>query len=523
MYLDTSVKIEPLVDRWYAWPHLLAPVQQAINLAYRYLPGARSFVSSPRIHAAAAKNPDMFGGPFIDLPETAVDDMRKLIKETEVARKDALAFVEAFRKLDKEIQATAAGGSLDPIKDSLPEALYGFVDIVYSLHNDPKLRLMEEILSECDLGLADRQEILLHRQPDTERAFFLSTPRLRCDDGLFIRAPFASDAVKAIVRSRRTPTDLQELARITGASVEELRPFFVDERKKEERADRRYSGDGVRIRYFGHACVLIETRDVSILVDPTAAWDSDPEQHLSFHDFPDQIDFLALSHGHQDHLHPETLIQLRDRIGTVLIPPNNQGELADPSLRLMLKTLGYDNIKTLNSLEAMPLPDGQLTSIPFSGEHCDLDIHSKQCFAIDLKKRRIALFVDSDAIDLGAYSRIVERIDRPDLMLVGMECFGAPLSWLYGPLLTKSVSKAHDQSRRLSGANCSRAWRLADRIKPKQAYVYAMGQEPWMRYLMGLNYTEDSIQLKESNEFVSRCNDAGIAAERMYGFKEIEL
>jgi hypothetical protein len=47
------------------------------------------------------------------------------------------------------------------------------------------------------------------------------------------------------------------------------------------------------------------------------------------------------------------------------------------------------------------------------------------------------------------------------------------------------------------------------------------GQEPWLKYLCGLQYTAESKQIVESNKFVERCRDAGIPAERLYGCREM--
>ena len=110
-----------------------------------------------------------------------------------------------------------------------------------------------------------------------------------------------------------------------------------------------------------------------------------------------------------------------------------------------------------------------------------------------------------------------------DLLLLGMECFGAPLSWLYGPLVARQIAKGHDSSRRMSGANERRAWAVVEALAPGCVGVYAMGQEPWMRHLMGLNYKEDSVQLKESDGLLARCRERGIPAERLYMKMEAEL
>ena len=268
----------------------------------------------------------------------------------------------------------------------------------------------------------------------------------------------------------------------------------------------------------------METAGFAILVDPTAAYVTEPgKDHLTVHDLPPWIDVLFLSHGHQDHLTPEMLIPLRDRVGVVLIPPSNTGDPADPSLKRMLTKLGFRAVVTLDTLDRYAFPEGSITALPFTGEHCDLDIHSKHCALIELKGRRICLFIDSDVIDLDVYRRILDKLKHPDVMFVGMECFGAPLSWLYGPLVTSPISAKNDQSRRLSGATSDRAGRLAEAIRPDRAFVYAMGQEPWMRYLMGLSYHEDSVQLKEVALFLEHCRTLGIDAEQLYLTKVIEL
>nr|WP_314121586.1 MBL fold metallo-hydrolase [uncultured Brevundimonas sp.] len=521
-FLSADVKIELLVDRWYAWPHLLSPVQQAMNLAFRYLPAVRSFAAAPAVHAAAANDPSMFGGPFVDLNAATVPDVRNYIAEVERRRSRALTFAREYRAFDQKLQATANGHSLDAFQEQIPASLQGVVDLVYDLHNHPKIRLLEEMLEDDDLGHSEAQEVFLHRQPDRERPFFLSTPRVGPQNGTFVRTRFNGEGVAALAAARTTPVRLGELSRLLQTPELELAEFFTPDRSPALSAP--YAADGVRVRYFGHACLLIESADTSVLIDPTAAWEQETGgAHFTFNDFPPHIDVLVISHGHQDHLTPEFLVQLRDRVGVVLIPPSNSGELADPSLRRMLRRLGYHKIITLDPLESFSLADGHVTSLPFTGEHCDLDVHSKQCLLVEIKGRRISCFIDADAIDWDVYRRLAQRFQNVDLMFVGMECFGAPLSWLYGPLLPKQITKRDDESRRMSGANAQRAWQLASEINPRQVFVYAMGQEPWMRYLMGLNYHEDSVQLTESRAFVARCREAGIPAELLYRHKEVEL
>ncbi|HKY27462.1 MAG TPA: hypothetical protein VJM12_05900, partial [Pyrinomonadaceae bacterium] len=106
---------------------------------------------------------------------------------------------------------------------------------------------------------------------------------------------------------------------------------------------------------------------------------------------------------------------------------------------------------------------------------------------------------------------------------LGMECDGGPLSWLYGPLITKPLSRKIDQSRRLNGSNFERAIDIVNRLHPKQVYVYAMGQEPWLTFLTSIQYTEASRPIVDSNKLVDACKQQGIESERLFGSKEIFL
>jgi hypothetical protein len=78
-----------------------------------------------------------------------------------------------------------------------------------------------------------------------------------------------------------------------------------------------------------------------------------------------------------------------------------------------------------------------------------------------------------------------------------------------------------DESRRLSGANCERAWGVIQEVKCKRLFVYAMGQERWLQYLLGLAYEPGAIQLVESDRLIERCRAHGIPAQRLTGCTEM--
>jgi hypothetical protein len=64
---------------------------------------------------------------------------------------------------------------------------------------------------------------------------------------------------------------------------------------------------------------------------------------------------------------------------------------------------------------------------------------------------------------------------------------------------------------------------MVQQFRCKEVYVYAMGQEPWLNYVMSIKYTETSNPIIHSNRLIETCRTRGITAERLFGEKEIFL
>jgi L-ascorbate metabolism protein UlaG (beta-lactamase superfamily) len=524
VYLDPKVKIEPLVCGWYAWAHLVAPLQLAMHLCFRLLPLLQSFVSNAGAHLAANKDPKMYGGPFVCLEESDVPAVRSLLEDTKRSCAGLILLAQDWRTLNSKLEEGASGFSLNEFYEKLPGSLEGLVELVYDINHHASARILEGLLYEDELERRTHQ-ILVHKVGEWERQFFMSTPRLRSSKNFIFNIRF-SDARLDVLSSMRTEgRPFAQVADLLEVSDEE-RPAFrkhFSESGPENPGTRNYVGEGVRVRYFGHACLLFQTTDVAVLFDPFFAIEQIEDGRLGFNDLPEFIDYVVLTHCHQDHCAPEMLIQLRHRVGQVVVPANNAGCIADPSMRLILQALGYKEIVVTCAFDRIPVTGGEVVSLPFVGEHADLNIHTKQMVALTLRSRRFLMLVDSDCRDRKFFRKISAAIGPLDALFLGMECHGAPLTWLYEPLLGKPVSRRNSESRRLSGADCEHAWNAVSEFTTARALVYAMGQEPWMKYIMGLNYEPDSIQLRESDKFVARCKEAGIQSQRLFGSWEMVL
>ena len=402
--------------------------------------------------------------------------------------------------------------------------LKGYVELTYDLNNNAALRFIEPLLYKSPFYDESSQSVTLSLVEKDDRPFVFSTPRLPDDKVLHVRRPFRDAAYDELFKMKVEPQPvayIAELLGITGGEWELFSSFFTEEPPA---PGARYAGDDVRIRYLGHACILVETKDVSVLIDPVVTYkDPADEARYTFIDLPEVIDYVLITHNHADHCMFETLLQLRHRIRNIIVPKNNGGLLQDPSLKLVLQNIGFRNVREIDEMEEVEIPGGAITGLPFLGEHADLNIRSKTAHLVSLLGKTILCAADSNNIEPKLYKHIHDLVGDIDVLFLGMECDGAPLTWLYGPLLTAPLARKLDQSRRLDGSNCEKGLCIVELLSPKQVYVYAMGLEPWLTYLTSIHYTDESRPIIESSRLVEECRGRGLTTERLFGQRDIVL
>jgi L-ascorbate metabolism protein UlaG (beta-lactamase superfamily) len=523
VYLRADVQAEPLVNRWYAWSHLLSPATAALNLERRYLKIMRSYVKSAKMHATMLENPAMRGGPFVDLGGERVDEVRALVEDIERDNAQLLELAGALAELHQLLREKAVGASLEPLYPEVPEALRGYVELAYDGEHRPCFRLFEAFLYRSAYYLPHTQSIALSvTSADATRPFVMSTPRLLSDAVFDLRVPFAHRGLDALFRSRSEPRLLAELAaELSVADPDRAR--FETLFSTEPPAPKPASCQAPRIRYYGHACLSVETDEVSLLIDPCVSYTHPSSRSYDHLDLPAEIDLVLITHTHQDHLHLETLLQLRHKVGTVVVGRNLDGLLEDPSPRLMLSACGFEKLRELDILEPIAIPGGTVTGIPFLGEHHDLRIGSKLAYLIELQGCSMLVVADSCNHEPRLYERLHAITGDVDMLFIGMECEGAPLSWAYGPVLAEPIDRESDRSRRGRGSNCREALELVRRFNFSQVYVYAMGLEPWLRHILDIGHSDDSYSMREARRFIHACNELGIRTELLRDRKEIPL
>lgn len=522
-YTKPNLVIEPLFDRWYAWSHLVSPATAAMNVVGRHLKIMNSYIQSPQIHAAAVQNPKMLGGPFMDYKRPRVEDIKKLKVATTEKQANLIQFAEAIKELDEMLKKHAKGYALETLYEKVPDILKGYVELIYDLNNNPSFRFFESLLYNSEFYNKNSQSIALWITDNDERPFCLSTARLDEPNVLHLDVPFDHPGIDALSRMKREGGSIDEIAALLGVKEEDRALFDTFFTQESQPTYKKYDGPNARMRYFGHACILVETKDISILVDPLISYYGyqSSVNHFSDIDLPDEIDYVLITHNHQDHILFETLLPLRHKVKNIIVPRTTTGALQDPNLRLVFNHAGFKNVKEIDEMEEISFENCVIKGIPFTGEHSDLNIQTKTCFHVAVGDFTFLFAADSRIVEGKLYEHVHRVIGDVDVIFLGMECDGAPLTWLYGPLLTEDLARDKDQSRRLSGSNFEKGMHLINVFNPKEAYVYAMGQEPWLEFISTVRYTEESNPIIQSNLLVEECHKRGIIAERLYGEKEI--
>ena len=521
-YLRQNVQLEPLVNQWYAWPHLVAPATAAMNIANSHVKIMKSYIMAPQVHAAAVKNPAMRGGPFLDLDGNRVNDIKRLLDITLKEQACMIELAKSIKELNELVLNEAKGYSLEGLYEKIPENLRGYTELTYDINNNSSIRFIEALLYRSRYYDKSHQSLALSLARQDGRSFVFSTPRLNDEGLLHLPIVFDDPAIDELFKmhSMRQPFGyIKEMLGIEEGDETLFRSFLTEEAPP---AAEVYDNGSIRIRYFGHACIQLESNGITLLTDPVISYKYDGAvPRLTYADLPSSIDYVLLTHTHSDHVVFETLLQLRHRIKTIIVPRSGGGALEDPSLKLVLKNIGFKNVVELDEMESLEIEGGSITGIPFLGEHGDLVIRSKMAHLIRLGNKTVMCAADSCNLDTRLYKHVHDITGDIDVLFLGMECDGAPMSWLYGALLMRPLERKMDHSRRLCGSDCERGMAIIDELNCKQVYVYAMGQEPWLSFLTSIKYTDESKPIVESNKLLEACRNRGIGAERLYGMKEM--
>jgi L-ascorbate metabolism protein UlaG (beta-lactamase superfamily) len=498
VFLASHTIIEPLVDRFPAWLHLVAPAPAAVNLARVQVPLLESYRPDPSAHTAAGGSRRM--------------EVAALLDSIKRDRSDMLAFADAIAEADELLRENAGTSDLTPLYPRLPLPLHGLVELAYGTGHRPGLRFLEPLLYAGPAYDPGRQSIRLSLDTGAPRPFRPGAPRLPGPDTLDLPIPFAHPGIDELFAARLAPSTmsrLREALELDEAGTAQLWKLLTD--RPGPAPDRRIETGG-RLRYFGHACLVMQSPEATVVTDPFISADHRAGDRYTFDDLPDHLDLVLLTQGRPDHVVLETMLPLRRRIGAVVVPRASRGNLFDPSIGLCLKALGF-TVLEVDDFDEVPIPGGSVVATPFLGGHSGLDVRAKSTYFVRIADAGIYVGADSSGVDPVVYRHIRGRVGRVDMAFLGLRSVVAP------PAEATPGQAACPVAGRMS-SDAKQAAAVMDELGTDEAYVYAMGEESWLGHVTAGAYSRDAYELKQVEEFLTWCSASGITAGRLRDKRE---
>src|SRR5262249_27902761 len=158
--------------------------------------------------------------PLVDYGGGRVDEIRNLRDQTKRMRPHLLELSAAIASLDETLRTHAKGFSLHPLYSMVPDALKGYVELVYDLNHNPSFRIFEPLLYRSRYYDRSAQSLMLSVSTGDDRPFVLSTPRLESDLLYHFRRSFDDEVVDELFRLKSVPRPWGEIKEMLEAPEE---------------------------------------------------------------------------------------------------------------------------------------------------------------------------------------------------------------------------------------------------------------------------------------------------------------
>ncbi|MEU4796547.1 MBL fold metallo-hydrolase [Streptomyces sp. NPDC023327] len=521
--LKKNVIAEPAVAGWYAWSYLVPPHTLAKYLKNHYRNIVESYLADPETHRTALRQARFLGGPFVHERDGSYDRIREWYDAAREQHAPLLELADAIDELEQKILPGQTGASMDQVYGQLPGPLAGRVELFYDRDNrTPDYRFIEPLLYRSPYFDPSLQQVRFSEIHQDAREFALTTPVLEyTSEQVLVTVPLDSELLDTVFRGGLTPQELDRVAADLGLDGERAATFrgFFEESPAPAAAPGQVDAGQDVIEYVGHACVFVRHRGTTFLVDPVISYSGyscESDGRFTFDDLPERVDYVMITHNHQDHMLLETLIKIRHRVGRVVIAKSANSSLVDPGLKQTLTRLGFRDVVELDDLDVLDTPGGTITAVPFLGEHGDVRIRTKCGWMLDLDGTRVLFAADSTNVSPELYPQVTAALGQVHTVFIGMESVGAPVSWLYGPLFPEKLERRVDAGRRLKGSNFEQAAAIVDALGADSVYVYAMGQEPWLGAVMCVEYDERHPAMIDSDKLVAYVKERGGTSKRLF-------
>src|SRR5690348_8274832 len=120
-YLADSTVVEPLVNCWSAWSHVISPVTASLHLLNYQVETLRSYLIDPPAHVAASRTPELVGGPYVEIAPHRAGEVAQLLDNMQRAQSHNIRLASALTEFSNWLVDHAAGESLEAYYQNLPD------------------------------------------------------------------------------------------------------------------------------------------------------------------------------------------------------------------------------------------------------------------------------------------------------------------------------------------------------------------------------------------------------------------
>jgi UDP-MurNAc hydroxylase len=265
------------------------------------------------------------------------------------------------------------------------------------------------------------------------------------------------------------------------------------------------------LTYYQSSAVMIEHENVKIFCDP---WLVDGEMYGSWCQYPpykfnpkdfEGVDYIYLSHIHQDHFSKKTLSQMNKNIPVIIF------NFKSKSLKMGIESLGFKVIE-VNHNERTHLKNNLYINI-LSADNCNPEICHKYfgCTPLEVKfgftaidtmcvidnNDQVVVNTNDCPYDLSftASQLIKEKYNHIDLLLVGYTSASA-----YPQCFTMNLNEKEIAVQKLKKDFLLKAERYVELFKPKYFMPFA-GRYTLSGKLSSLNKFKGSSSIEEAYDY----------------------
>ncbi len=237
------------------------------------------------------------------------------------------------------------------------------------------------------------------------------------------------------------------------------------------------------ITWLGHAGVLLDVDGTRLMIDPLFFSSSEPS--APYVDSPPDPralpppDAIAITHADNDHLNPNTLVQLRRETRLIIPKGLKTPKPWQVDMRLLLSQLGFHRLTELAPEESTTVGAMTVQALPFEGEDWNLEL-AQLTYRVQTPDLGLYFSADTLAFPIEELAK-----DPPDLAFLGIsgcaEPMLSPAGLGYGNFYADWVAPEQRQEWVQHCAGPKEAAVAATKMKARHAFGYAAGGASFIR------------------------------------------